>query len=136
MLCPIVPPGAPPISEIQALASRFVPGDPTAVRACRYHGYDQPQPYGSLASTELLAARPIAALLNKARRTSEDPTFGCPTDLGGRIVLVFGYRAGLPVLITVRTSGCEVLTNGVIDIWMPTALVTRLERVLGYDRYP
>jgi hypothetical protein len=136
LVCPLVPPRAPPSSEVQALVSRFVPGDPTAVRACRYHGYDQPQPYGSLASTARFAARPIVTALNKARRTSEDPAFGCPTDLGGRIVLVFGYRGGSPVLITVRTSGCEVLTNGVIDIWMPTALVNRLERVLGYDRYP
>jgi len=55
--------------------------------------------------------------------------------LGERIVLVFGYPGGSPVLITVPTSGCEVLTNGVISIWMPTALVTRLERVLGHDRY-
>ena len=91
--------------------------------ARRYHGYDQPQPYGSLASTALFAARPIVAVLNKARRTSEDPAFGCPTDLGERIVLVFSYRAGLPVLITVPTGGCEVLTNGVISIWTPTALV-------------
>jgi len=71
--------------------------------------------------------------LNRARRIPKGTAFSCPADTGETALLLFGYRDGTTLRVTVSTSGCLFANNGNLTIWMPTATLTQLEVVLGHD---
>ena len=131
--CPSTPPVAPPV-QLPTTETMFVPGTPTELLACRYHGFNQPQRAYSLARAARLAPAPITAALNAARPIPPGAVFNCPNDSGETIVLLFGYANGRTLQVTVSMSGCEFAHNGRRTVAMPPALLARLQTVLGHDR--
>jgi hypothetical protein len=114
-------------------ASTFVPGHPSELLGCRYHGDNQPQPVGSRATSASFAPGAIAAELNAARPVPKVINFMCPVDFGETVLLIFGYPDGSRLTVSIATAGCEFATNGDRRIFTPAATVTRLETVLGHD---
>jgi len=68
-------------------ASTFVPGHPSELLGCRYHGDNQPQPVGSRATSASFAPGAIAAELNAARPVPKVINFMCPVDFGETVLL-------------------------------------------------
>jgi len=112
---------------------QLVPGSPVELLACRYHGFNQPQPSGTLAASHRFAPGPVAAALNGARRVPNGAVFNCPIDFGEQILLLFGYDDGQRVNVTVSTAGCRFATSRGMSVWTPPSLLRRLEAVLGHD---
>ena len=111
-----------------------MPGQPGELLACRYYGFNQPQPVGTFARSARFASSPIAAALNAARRVPKGETFSCPADFAETMVLLFGYPDGSTLTVTASTGGCGFAHNGDLTVWMPGATLARLEAVLGHDR--
>jgi len=126
-------PGAVARHQRPGTASTFVPGDPTELLACRYHGANQPQPAGSLAESADFTPGPIASELNSARRVPPGVAYSCPASFGDTILLIFKYTNGSTLMISTPTSGCQFATNGDLNVFTPSATLTTLEAVLGRD---
>jgi len=114
-------------------AATFVPNHPTELLGCRYHGGNQPQPVGSLATSATIAPDAIAAQLNAARPVPKVINFMCPIDFGETILLIFGYPNGSRLTVSIARAGCRFATNGDHRIFTPAATLTRLETALGHD---
>lgn len=110
-----------------------MPGHPSELLACRYHGLNQPQPAGTLATSAHFAAGPIAAALNSGRPVPKGKAFRCPADFRETMVLQFGYPDGTNLTATVSTAGCTFANNGDLTVWPPIATLTTLKSVLGHD---
>jgi hypothetical protein len=117
------------------VASTFVPGAPNELLACRYHGFNQAQPIGSLASSSLLPANSIARELNDAQPVPSYP-HGCTLDSGDEVLLIFGYRDGSHLEADVSTSGCAYASNGSRSVEVPGAVLDTLQARLGKDTVP
>jgi hypothetical protein len=133
LVCRTHPPRVLPSHQIPGTASTFVPGHPTELLGCRYHGLNQLQPAGALATSARFAPGPIAAALNAARRIPNGVEYHCPVDFGETIVLAFGYNNGTTLTATVSTAGCEFANNGDSTIGAPGDVLMRLEAALGHD---
>jgi len=131
--CPAHAPGAIAKHQRPGTASTFVPGHPTELLACRYHGANQPQPAGSLAKSARFTPGPIVSELNSARRVPTGVAYNCPASFGDTILLIFQYANGSRLTISTPTSGCQFATNGDLSVFTPTATLTTLEAVLGRD---
>jgi hypothetical protein len=130
--CPAHAPRVVAHHQRAGTVSTFVPGHPVALLACRYHGFNQPEPSGSLATSAHFAPGEIGAALNAAPPGVSDAF--CPIDFGEKIVLIFGYRDGSRRMASIDTGGCRDATNGDrIISFAPVAVFTRLEAVLGHD---
>jgi hypothetical protein len=64
--CPAQAPQSLTTHHRRGISSAMVPGHPTSLVACRYLGFNQPQPSGTLAGTAALPATTTAALANSA----------------------------------------------------------------------
>ena len=131
--CPAHAPSHVAEHQQPGTASTFVPGHPSELLGCRYHGDNQPQPVGSLATSATFAPDAIAAELNAARPVPKVINFMCPVDFGETILLIFGDPSGSRLTVSIATAGCEFATNGDRRIFTPAATLTRLETVLGHD---
>jgi predicted alpha/beta hydrolase len=121
--------------QLPGTASRFVPGYPVELLACRYHGGNQLRAFGSLAGFAHFASGQIAAQLNAAPSELGGPPLRfCPIDFGEKIILIFGYSKGTRLTASIDMGGCRVATNGDRSISSaPVAVLARLEAVLGHD---
>jgi hypothetical protein len=117
-------------------ATTMVPGKPIALVACRYHGFNQPEPAGLLAKSALMDPARLANDLNAQPPLPPGLVENCPADFGERIDLLFGYADGSRLRISVHTSGCGFATNGVRAIRMDPIELARLQHVLGKDASP
>jgi hypothetical protein len=111
----------------------LVPGRPVTVLICRYHGFNQPEPIGTLASSRLVSARPLAAELDAGEPVG-NVLRSCPADFGDVTLLVFEFRHGHRLLVTVHGSGCRIATNGARSAYAPPDALLRLEKLVGQDR--
>ena len=113
----------------------LVPGHPIAVLACRYHGFNQPQPIGTYArSAANLPAARVAHELNATPRPTSNVVPDCPNDSGETYMLYFSYGRGRPLLARVDRGGCRYVSNGdVTRPFAPLGLSLRLEAALGRD---
>ena len=112
----------------------MVPGEPTSSLGCRYHGFDQPQPPGSLASSAQLDTAVIVTELNRIPiPPASSPLPNCPADFGERYVIRFGYDDGSTLLVSVDGGGCTYADNGDLRVPFASAAVASLQAVLGHD---
>ena len=130
--CPIHAPRVIPTHQLPGTVSTFVPGRPVALLACRYHGYNQPQPSGSLAGSAHFAPGPFVTALNTALPVP-DRAYNCPMDAGERMLVIFAYDDGSRLTASIETMGCGFATNGDRSVVDPTATLEHLEAVLGHD---
>jgi hypothetical protein len=101
---------------------------------CRYHGFNQPQPIGSLARSATLPAVEIAHELNMSRPPS-GVVPNCPADFGETYLLRFAYADGHPLAVRFNHGGCVYVTNGdVTRLFAPVTLTRQLESALGQER--
>jgi len=129
------PPGAPrsvPRHQVRGTASTLVPGTSVALLACRYHGFNQPQPFGSLAASVRVAPSPVARALN--REPPINPAiYHCPMDAGELLLLLFQYPDGSLLQVHVSMQGCEFATNGDRTVSTPELILTSLGPKIGHD---
>jgi hypothetical protein len=112
----------------------MVPGSPTSLVGCRYHGFNQTAPNGSLAASATLPTQEIAAALNGVPIPAPDaPLPNCPADFGEVYVLWFGYASGPPLLVSVQGAGCFYADNGDLRVPFASAAATQLSPLLGHD---
>src|SRR5438093_1128479 len=105
--CPAQSPASLPHHQRAGVTTTMVPGHPRRLLGCRYHGLNQPQPQGTLATSKALPASEIASAFDDARVISPaGPARSCPADFGEQIVLVFAYASGTPFRVTVEAEGC------------------------------
>lgn len=132
--CPAEPPRSVPPHQIAGTASASVPGRPNALLACRYHGFNQPQPVGALAKSASVPPEPIAAALNLAPRIQNAAVYHCPIDFGETILLLFAYSNGSRLTVSLALGGCRFASNGDRTVATPPAVIASLEATLGHDR--
>jgi hypothetical protein len=105
----------------------LVPGNPTRLTVCLYAGLNAPHP-GSLAGHWVLDAQeaaPFSADLNSSRPPMSG-VHGCPMDDGSTALLLFQYRDGHPVWVTMSLTGCRTIDNGVKLAWDPDGQIPGL----------
>ncbi len=111
----------------------MVPGEPTSLLGCHYHGSNQPEP-GSLANAAQLDPAAIAAQLNQVPIPAPDaPKPFCPADFGEKYALWFGYADASTLLVTVDGAGCAYADNGDLQVPFANAVLTSLRQALGGD---
>ncbi len=132
MQCPESVPAAVAVHQRDGTQGAMVPDDPRELLACRYHGFNQPQPSGSLASSASFDPTETARELNGARPEPARPV-NCPADFGETISLIFRYTGESHLVVAIHTSGCRTATNGDRAVFAPSATLTRLQAVLGAD---
>jgi hypothetical protein len=128
--CPPHAPRAIPAHQRPGTTVIEVPGHPVSLLACRYHGLNQPQTAGTLATSAVFPPSTIAAELND-EPTVDPNVFACPIDFGETVLLIFGYANGPPILVDINTAGCQFASNG--DRTIRTPIIGQLEDVLGHD---
>jgi hypothetical protein len=134
--CPAEPPRSVLSHQIAGTVAASVPGHPNALLACRYHGFNQPQPVSSLAKSARVPPEPIAAALNLAPRIQNAAVYHCPIDFGETILLLFEYPNGSRLTVSLALGGCRFASNGDRTVSAPPAVVASLEAALGHDRTP
>src|ERR1700751_1038797 len=113
LVCPPLAPGPLPHHQRAGVVTAMVPGHPRRLLGCRYHGLNQPQRPGTLATSKTLPAGRIASDLNRAPIVARNgPVPSCPADFGDQSLLIFRYPDRTQLLVTVETSGCLSATNG------------------------
>jgi hypothetical protein len=134
--CPEAPAKLVQPHQIAGTDTAMVPGTPTALLACRYHGLNQPEPLGSLAKSASFPPGPIATALNSQPAVPPGTRSSCPDDFGDNIFLIFAYADGSRLVILVGTSGCRYTLNGDRVIHMDPVALDQLQAVLGRDGSP
>lgn len=114
--------------------SALVPGEPIALLACRYHGYNQRQGVGTLATAADLSASVVARELNASRKPLPGEVSNCVIDFGETYELYFVYSDGPPLLLRFDHGGCQTVTNGDLTDFPPVEVARQLEAALGSDR--
>jgi len=101
--CPSELPGRLPRHAVPGVATRLVPGAPTALVTC-------------LASerTQINAPRVerLVRALNALDHVPKGTVYACPADFGPTFALFFDYPNGDRLLVVVSASGCRFATNG------------------------
>lgn len=132
--CPTSAPATVSPHQRDGTATSMVPASPTTVLACRYHGFNQPEAHGSLATSASIPPADVAASLNAVPVPALGaPVPNCPADFGEMYALWFGYPAGPPVLVTVQRGGCAYANNGDRRAPFASAVVSQLSAALGHD---
>jgi hypothetical protein len=133
LTCPSRPPNSVDSHQVAGTETTMVPGTPTALLACRYHGSNQPEPLGSLAQSARFDPGPIAAALNAQPVALPVP---CPSGTGDDILLLFAYADGSRLSILAETSGCQFAMNGDRLIRIDPTTLEQLQAVLGKESSP
>jgi hypothetical protein len=121
-----VPPHVPS-HQRDGTGNALVPGQPTELLACRYHGFNQAQPIGTFATSAELPASDVAAQLNQTPIPAPGaPIPNCPADFGEKYMLWFRYADGVPLLVSFDHGGCLYVDNGDLRAPFPPVAVTRL----------
>jgi hypothetical protein len=131
--CPGTPPRAVPTRQRAGTVMLLVPDDPVAVLACRYHGFNQPQPVGSLAAASSLDVSTVVPALNAAVIRPRGVVSNCPADFSDTDVLWFAYARGPALMVEINDSGCRNATNGDRTVFTPPSVQLRLQAALGAD---
>ena len=101
--CPSELPGRLPRHAIPGVATRLVPGTPTALVVCVASKRTQ--------ITGLQFERLVRAL-NALDHVPPGTAYACPADFGPTFALFFDYPDGGRLLVLVSASGCRFATNG------------------------
>ncbi len=135
LTCPARAAPSVPHHQRDGTTRALVPGQPIALLACRYHGFNQPQPIGTFArSATTLPVSQIAHDLNATPRPTSTIVPFCPNDSGETYMVYFSYRDGRPLLVRFDNGGCHYVTNGDLTLpFAPERLTLRLEAALGQD---
>ncbi len=115
----------PPSQPRPGLDKALVPGRPAGGRACRYYGLNDKNPL-HLATSALLTPAQAATLAEGINVGSIAPgkEGTCPADEGSVDTLTFVYHTGPGVGITIRLTGCQFVSNGIVSSEYPSAEVT------------
>ena len=101
--CPSELPGRLPRHAIPGVATRLVPGTPTALVIC-------------VASERTQITGPqverLVRALNALDHVPPGTVYACPADFGPTFALFFDYPDGGRLLVLVSASGCRFATNG------------------------
>ena len=90
----------------------LVPGRPTRMLVCLYHGLTHSGPRRLTAERRTTEG---AAVETFARYLHGTPGFGdegCSGDIRNEALLLFGYPSGPPALVEVSPEGCQSAGNG------------------------
>ncbi len=90
----------------------LVPGRPTRMLVCLYHGLTSSDPQRLTAqrrTTEGAAVRTFARYLHGTSGLGDE---GCPGDIRSEALLLFGYPSGPPALVEASLEGCQSADNG------------------------
>ena len=131
LACPPSDPPPVPHQKIAGTASRFVPGNPIDLLACRYQGFEQPHPAESLAGAAHIDPRPIANAFNAATPIPQGTVFHCALNFSDRFVLIFEYADSSRLRVSIGDSGCGFASNGDLRASPPPAILTQLQGALG-----
>jgi hypothetical protein len=132
--CAVTVPPSVPTRQRDGTASAIVPGEPISLLGCRYHGFNQPEPFGSLANSAQLDHVAIDAQLNQVPIPPPGaPIPNCPDDFGEKYVLWFGYPDASTLLVTVGGAGCAYADNGNLQVPFANTSLTSLQQALGHD---
>jgi hypothetical protein len=132
--CPDTAPLQVPSRQRSGTATSIVPDLPTSLLACRYHGFNQPEAQGTLATSAELAPGEIAARLNAIPIPPADaPLPNCPADFGEKYMLWFGYSDGSALLVSVDGAGCNYVNNGDLLVPFGGDVLPLLEGPLGHE---
>ena len=134
LTCPKSAPEKTAPHQVPGTTTRLVPGSPNALLACRYHGLNQAQPAGSLATSAPLSPAATASELNHAQQMPKGAVFSCPKDSGEKVLLLFGFPTGSSLTASVSMSGCLLTTNGDQTVRTPVTTLRRLESTVGHDQ--
>jgi hypothetical protein len=104
------------------LSRDLVPVGPVFLTACRYAGLNQALKAGTLENSITRSGAALAkfvALLDSPSLQVVKPgsVFGCPMSQGRSDLLLFVYRSGPGVAVSVSTDGCQMISNGVQTRW-------------------
>ena len=101
--CPSELPGRLPRHAIPGVATRLVPGAPTALVIC-------------VASERRQITGPqverLVRALNALKHVPPGTVYACPADFGPTFALFFDYPDDGRLLVLVSASGCRFATNG------------------------
>ncbi len=115
-------------------ASRLVPGTPTAVTVCRYHGFNVPSvTQGTLAGFAPGNAADLARTLNALTPVPPGPVANCPLDDGARVLVRFTDAHGGTFDVIISLGGCRYVTNGARNTYSGATLPTVLYDLVGGD---
>jgi hypothetical protein len=131
--CPSAPPSVLQPQPISGTDTTLVPGTPTALLACRYHGFNQPEPIGTLANAASFSPGPIATGLDSQPAIPPGVVSNCPADFGETILLHFTYADDSTLTVSISTAGCRYASNGSRTVHVDPATLDRLQAVLGKD---
>jgi hypothetical protein len=103
-----------PATRLPAADSELVPAGARGVLLCRYAGLNPPAKRSSLvASKQVGKAATVAELSRQLNALPRQVgVFSCPDDTGAMIVAYFHYRGASDDVVSVQTSGCELVSNG------------------------
>ncbi|MBO0880947.1 MAG: hypothetical protein J2P17_11510 [Mycobacterium sp.] len=134
--CPATAPQSLAPAQPADAAVRLVPGAPSVATVCRYHGFNQTVPRGTLARRAIVRGNTLAALvagLNTAPLDRGVPST-CVVDFGEAILIVFGYASGPPVTVSIDVGGCRFARNGQQLVWRVTEqTLQNLTALVGRD---
>jgi hypothetical protein len=127
-----------PLNPWPAAAHELAPPGASAIRLCRYNGFNGPHARALASSALVGSSRAVAALVSEldALKPQSSRVF-CPMDDGVEIDLLLGYRSGQAVHIRVEPTGCETVTNGRVTRTAATTaagtkLLATIEQLTGY----
>ena len=115
--CPSELPGRLPPHAIPGVATRLVPGAPTALVIC-------------LSSERTQIAGPkverLVRALNALDHVPPGTVYACPADFGPTFALFFDYPDSDRLLVLVSASGCRFATNGQLSAYTDPKLLKTL----------
>lgn len=134
--CPGKDTGLPSNPQRSDLSTELVPGKPAAATVCRYHGFNQPEPFRTLARSATVPGTDVAALaatLNGGERIPEGTVDNCPGRSAGSVRVIFKYRSGEAVTIWIDLGGCRIAWNGKARVFTSQPAQQRLTDLVGAD---
>jgi hypothetical protein len=90
----------------------LVPGRPTRLLVCLYHGLTPSDPQRLTAERRTTEGAAVETFARYLHGTSGFGDEGCPGDIRSEALLLFGYRSGPPALVEVSLEGCQWAGNG------------------------
>lgn len=118
------------------LGGNLVLGRPAIATICRYYGFDQPAPAGTLARSATVRDAAVASLagaLDGGQLIPPGARYNCPGRSSGSIRVIFGYRGGDAVTVRVDAGGCRIVWNGETTRFTSELARQQLTDLVGAD---
>jgi hypothetical protein len=113
-----------PPPQRTGLTKALVPKDPgpAFLTACRYAGLNETVKPGTLEKTVTKSGAELTQFVGfvdspRWQVVMPGSSFNCPMSQGRHDLLLFVYRSGPAVRVSVSTDGCELISNGSLTRW-------------------